>query len=166
MNGFLVTFGHFDRFWTIFWSYLEPRRDYFGTKMGWFWGDFGPFRIIRVSFWGHLEIILGSLGPHFDHFWTILDHLGYFFGHFAVFCWCFGKLIAKLSKMRQDKAKIWKFLQKFTEMVQKLCKNKLQNTCFAQKKVKNPTFRPMKVCSKWVCLEAFWMDSECFYALL
>ena len=23
----------------------------------------------------------------------------------------------------------------------------------------------MKVCSKWMCLEAFWVDSECFYAL-
>ena len=32
------------------------------------------------------------------------------------------------------------------------------------KKRSKSTFQPMKVCSTWVCLEASWVDSACFYA--
>ena len=34
------------------------------------------------------------------------------------------------------------------------------------RKLSKSTFQPMKVCSKWSCLEVSWVDFECFYAIL
>ena len=39
-------------------------------------------------------------------------------------------------------------------------------TLFLLKKRSKSTFQPVKVCSKWVCLEGVRANSECFYALL
>ena len=39
-------------------------------------------------------------------------------------------------------------------------------TLVLQKKRSKSTFQPLKVWSKWVCLERSWVDFECFYALL
>ena len=72
-------------------------------NIGSFWGDFGLFLgrsgVIFGSLWDHVGIILAS-------FWgrvgVVLRSFGALFGPF------YGdrKLIAKLSKMMQDKAKI------------------------------------------------------------
>ena len=59
-----------------FWTILGPKWDDFGVILD-------HFRIIRVSFWGHLENILVSLGPHFEPF---LDHFDPFGAIFRSFC--------------------------------------------------------------------------------
>ena len=69
----------------------------------------------------------------------------------------------------QGKAKIIKFLPSFTKNMQKMYKNKPlfgYKTLFLLKKRSKSTFQPVKVCSKWVCLEGVRANSECFYALL
>ena len=80
----------------------------------------------------------------------------------------FGKLNAKLSKMMQEKAKICKFPPKFTKNMQNCAKTSFFSGCktlVLLKKWSNPTFQPMKMCSKRVRLEASWVDFECFYAI-
>ena len=59
-----------------------------------------------------------------------------------------------------------KFPPKFTKIIQNCAKTSLFSAikhlfCFLKKRSKS-TFQPMKVCSKWVCLEGSWVDSEFF----
>ena len=86
-------FGYFppiDFFWAIFDNmrgYILPFWDHFWrqnrTKIGSFWGDFGPFLGRSIWFWGHLAIILASFWHHlllvlvsfWPHFWTLFGHL-------------------------------------------------------------------------------------------
>ena len=148
LNGFRLLLTPFDRFCT----FLEPKTGqngpilgWKGSKMGqkwvifgWFWTIFGSIRghvkVACGSFWHRFGILLGSFWCCFDpilrpfvpflgYFWTILDHFRTFFTAISrFFWWCFAKLTAKLSKMTQAKAKICKFLPKFTKHMQNCAK--------------------------------------------
>ena len=84
----------FEPFFDLIWSHTGPFLDYFGTKMGWFWGDFGPFS-------DHSSVILGSLREHFGvdwtPLWTIFGPFWPIWGHFSVilrsFLWFFAVVL-------------------------------------------------------------------------
>ena len=73
-------------------AFLWSCRDRNGTKIGPFWGDFGPFfgrsGVILGSLRDHFGIVLASCWARFGlvltPFWAALDHFGPFLGTF--FC--------------------------------------------------------------------------------
>ena len=148
------------------------------AKMGqkWaIWSDFGPFFCdVLGSLWGQFGIVLASFWglfrPFLGHFWGLF---GCFFlggvlrSGFLVVHWGFqckkwanrGNIMQKYAIFRQNwKEKVGKFDQKQAFFGYK-------TLVLLKKKRSRSTFQPMKVCSKWVCLEVSWVDFECFYAL-
>ena len=99
-----ILFGLFWPFLSHVWPYLGhkgPFWDRFGAKIGPFWGDFGPFSAILAYFRAMFTVIL-------------------------LFVWsCFGKLTAKISKMKQEKANLSKILPKITNIVLNCAKTSL-----------------------------------------
>ena len=125
---------------------------------------FDSIWVLWKSIRGHLGIILASFWGRFEA--TFGPFLGHFHGHFANFRWCFGKLTATLSKMMRERAKICKFLPAFTKKMQNCAKTSFFSATkhlFCLKTQSKSTFQPMKVCSKWVCLDVSWVDFEWFY---
>ena len=119
-------------------------------------------------FWTLSGVTLGPFWYHFGQVCTIScpfvsDLLRSFFG---VFWWCFGSYNAKLSKTRQEKGKICKFLPKVGGNMQnrpQFCPFfRYKTLVLLKKKRSKSTFQHMKVSSKWVCVEASWVDFDCF----
>ena len=99
-------FCFYRHFWPLFGALFGPFwpiKELFGTEMGSFWGDFGPFLgqsgvilshlgFIVASFWHHFGVVLVSFWlrywevfsgpfcpPPFLFFWTIFSHFEPFF---------------------------------------------------------------------------------------
>ena len=109
--------------------------------MGPFWALFGPF--------------LGHFSPFLGHF------LRSFCGFLVTFC----EVDCKIKQNDEREGKNMQISAKINQKYAKLCKNKPffgYKTLVLLKKRSKSTFQPMKVCSKWVCLEVSWVDFECF----
>ena len=102
----------------------------FGTKIGSFLGDFGPFlgrsRAIFGSLWDHFGIILGTFWCRFDPilglfriiFWAFLAHFCAIFIGILRFLIMVSEVGPTLSKMMQEKAKKMQISPKFTKIMQ------------------------------------------------
>ena len=112
-----------------------------------------------MSFWGHLGIILASfwgcfgivLNPFWGRFWPLF---GLFLDHFSPFYHARESMpiSAKIHQNYTNLCENWPFFG--------------YKTLVLLKKRSKSTFQPMIVRSGWVCREASWVDSECFYALI
>ena len=84
-----------------------------------------------------------------------------FYGHFWVF---FGNVSVVWMKNWATLCKTKQKYANFCQISPNICKIVQKYALFCLKKTVKITFHPMKMCSKRGCLEASWVDVQCFCA--
>ena len=90
----------------------------------------------------------------------------FLFGVFTVILRLFGGVLWVQCIDEQSYARVCIYMQisaKINENCAKICPLLPIQHLFLLTKRSKSTFQPMKWCSKWACLGAAWVDSECFF---